>query len=228
MNRGQLVTRLELYKNKVKKANQTTLQSLVQEGADDICNRLILLPTSKKITVTAEERYYTIHEYIDDFLVMDDTVLQWYNGTGWTDLLPLTFKQLDDEYRNWRNGSSADPMRYAIRNSYEIILDPIPDTTLAEGLWVYYGKRPDRMSTNSDYPFSGSTTEIPQFVHLQELIIEYAEWKLLKALDKEKSLEQEKLYKLHIEEARLLLDRRPDLTSDEDYKMRTRKVCNVR
>lgn len=224
MNLGELktLTRGSVPGAKSSIVKPSTLELFINMAVLDIAVYTACLKANKKFNVTADKSEYSITEFIDDYLTADTSGLLWNNGSEWQLLDPMTLASLDKDYPYWRDHSSNDPLRYTIDGDI-ITLNPAPDTTLSSGLWLYYGKKPEKMTASSHYPFTGNDTELPYLKMFDEAIIKYVEWKIAPILNK-KSEEAVLLqsYQASREEKFTLFKRRKDIATVAKLKARSR------
>ena len=197
--------------------SNTVLDLILNNGVRDIAAYTACLKTNKKFTVTADQFEYNLSTVIGNFLVVDKSGLWWNAGTAastnWEKLNPKTLKTIDKDRPTWRDEDSDDPQDYSIDGDI-LTLVPTPDTTLASGLWLYYGRVPTNMTTTSHYPFSGSTTEYAHLLVFDDAILAYAKWKILSSLNKKQDEALAvKEYMTIREEKFSLFKRRPDISA---------------
>lgn len=166
----------------VRAINKTTLELILNEATLDVALRTICLETDTTFNVVADQVEYDITTNVSDFLVISDGGLWWNDGSQWQELIPKTIKWLNENIPTWRNMSSGTPQYYA-QYGDKLLIHPASDTALADGLKLYYGKKPQTMTASGHYPF-GYTTEIARLAPLSEAILAYWEWKALKILGK--------------------------------------------
>ena len=190
------------------------------------------LKTNKKFTVTAEQQEYNLSTVLGDYLTMDKPGIWWNTGTAaapdWEELWPRTLKYFDRNSPDWRDENITDrddPLSYSIDGDI-ITLRPTPDTTLVEGLWIYYGKRPNDMTAGSHFPFTGSSTEYTHLSVFDDAILAFVEWKLQKTLNKGQDPydAKEKAYKRIRGEKQSLFERRLDISNSRYTKFQGRKM----
>ena len=212
------MTRLVVPGAKNNVIDDTGLTLILNQGAIDIALQSICLPVNSTFGVVAEQREYNLSSVVSDYLVPDKPGLYWYDGSNWLQLKPRTLKYFDEHYPFWRDADSGDPQMYSIDNN-TLTVYPKPDTTLANGFWLYYGRKPQTMTAPSHYPF-GFGSEITRLAPLSECIIAYAEWPLVKALGKDEDVvvAKEQAYKKSLAEKTILINQRPDLKADKKTK----------
>jgi len=221
MNLGNLksLSRAQTPGAKVQKVSDTVLQLIINQGVIDIAAYTICLKANKKFDVVEDVDEYLLSEEIDDFLTIDESGIWWNNGSNWKKLLPETLKSLDEYWPNWRDLTSGDPTKYTIDGDMLTIVRP-PDTSLTDGFWAYYGKKPVAMTKSSQYPFVGDTTENPRLTIFDSTILAYVKWQLSPILNK--AIEADKYMQLYIvdrEEKKGIFDNRPDVSSDSRMTM---------
>lgn len=225
MNLGDLRTFARLYvpgAKSVQAISNVNINKLINEMAIDVAFRTGVLQTHKDFKLTAEIGRYNISEFIDDYLVINESGIWWLDGNSkWQELDPKTKESMDNEYPQWRNDSSGDPSRYFIEADI-LELHNKPDTTTTNGCRVYYGRKPEYMTKDSHFPFhkdNDQTTEIPQFRTLDDCIFAGCEWKLKKLLSKsevEVVATARVEYLQSIADRMVLLNRRPDIANTEE------------
>lgn len=219
------LTRLYVPGAKTNTISNPQVDLILNNGVKDIAVYTLCLKANKKFNVVADQSQYNLSSVIGDYVGVDKSGLWWNAGsatsTNWQQLNPRTLKALDNERINWRDLGSDDPQDYTIDGDILTIV-PAGDTALANGLWLYYGKKPTIMSADGHYSFSGSTTEYTHLSIFDEAIIGFAKWKLQQALNKDGTDDYKRLensYKTLREEAFKLFKRRLDISHSEDLRM---------
>ena len=196
---------------------------ILNEGVKDIAAYTVCLKANKKFTITANKYEYKISTFIGDYIAVDKPGL-WIYLSKWKQLFPRTLKWLDINRPNWRDLGTGNPLYYSI-DSDVITLSPTPNTTLASGLWLYYGAKPVSMSKNSDYPFSGSDTELSHLSIFDYSIVAFARWRILPMLSKDANAD--KLYQEYITEREIKniqLKKRLDIANSTEMGLRSPKI----
>jgi len=209
---------------KVSVVKNASFNLILNEGVKDIAAYTVCLKANKKFKITADKYEYSLSSFIGDYVAVDKMGLWWNNGSKWKQLYPRTLKWFDINRPNWRDLGSGDPLYYSI-DSDIVTLSPTPDTTLASGLWLYYGSAPVSMSKDSDYPFSGSETELTHLSIFDYSIIAFARWRILPMLSNDANadkLYQE--YKLEREEKLNMLKRRKDIANSAEMRLRGPRI----
>ena len=191
----------------------------INKGADDVNQRLKVRKANKTFDVVAGQAIYYISQVVPDFLCMDDSGLYWNNGSLWQQLLPKDRKWLDENVYSWRNFINGTPLYYMQEND---ILMPVPGPSLAStaGFWLYYIQAAVPMSNGNQYPFVGTTTEVPAYRCLDDGIILYCQWKLQALLgNKAQGTMDFPAYLQELEKVEEIFVRRPDMTASRYYKM---------
>ena len=76
------------------------------------------------------------------------------------------------------------------------------------------------MTTNDDYPWSGSPTQITAFVALDDALVAYAKWKLSPAFGEKTEQDlREREFLAECSKGSKQIKRRLDLTADSGYGM---------
>jgi hypothetical protein len=190
--------------------------TVLNAGAVDIAAQSACLKANKKFNVVAGQSEYSIVGNISDYLCVDKPGLWWNNGTQWRPVYPKTLKWLDDNYPNWRDAGDGSPLNYSI-DSDILTISPPPLTTLANGFWLYYGKKPEPMTQGDHFPFSGTTTEIAQLSIFDFALIYFAAWKLAPIINKmaDANLSMQEYLREREEKINLLYQRRDILASNQ-------------
>ena len=205
------------------------LTLLLNQGVVDIATKTACLKKSKTFTVTADDYDYSLSSVLGDYLTMDKPGIWWNAGTvaspNWQKLDPRTMKYFDTNSPSWRDDDSDDPLEYSIEGDV-LTLRPTPDTTLANGLWVYYGAMPIAMSAGAHFPFTGTSTEYTHLSIFDDAILAFVEWKLQKALNKGQDpyAAKAKAYLGILETKEVLFKRRLDINAHRDTKFQGRKL----
>ena len=210
---------------KVSVVSDSVLNLLLNQGVVEIAALTICLKANKKFNVVADQREYVLSSVVGDFLIMDDPGVYWYNGSSWKQLCPVTMKWLDENRPNWRDEDSGDPKHY-YQESDTLGFHPTPDTSLASGFHVYYGKKPSGMTTEDQYPFGGEA-EITHLSILSEAILYYWKWKILPALNKDGTDNfrlAERAFYNEITLKKAMLARRPDISASRYNQMQGTKI----
>lgn len=161
-----------------------TLDLILNEGVKDIVAYTLCLKANKKFNVVAGQSEYILSSVIGDYLSPDKSGLWWDNGTKWQVLYPRTLKYLDEFRPNWRDMENANPMEYSIEADI-LTISPPPETALTNGFWFYYVKQATSMTQDTDYPFSGSATELTHLSIFDMAIILYARKTISPMLNKD-------------------------------------------
>lgn len=209
---------------KIRVISNTLLDVLINKGVDDVNMEGACWQGNKKFNVVAEENSYVMSSEIDDFIEFDNAGLWWNDGTAsaldWKRLDSMSRRTLDDQYPQWKNEDSDSPLRVVLEGD-NLLINPTPNTTIDEGFWAFYIKKPVIMSASGHYPFSGSTTEIGSLSKLDDAIIDYVRWKLSTPLgNDQKGVMTEQQYKQSRSEKILLLNRRMDISAYPNSRMR--------
>ena len=209
---------------KVQVIPNADLDLILSAGAEDIAAYTVCLKANKKFTITADKYEYKLSTSIGDYITVDKPGLWWYTGSKWKELWPRTLKWLDINRPNWRDLGTGNPLYYSI-DSDVITLSPTPNTTLSNGLWLYYGSKSVSMTKNSDYPFSGSDVELSHLSIFDYSIIAFARWRILPMLNKE--ADADKLYQEYITEREMKniqLKKRLDIANSAEMGLRSPQV----
>lgn len=201
---------------KTSAVSETNLPIVLNEGALDVAMRLKCLKNFGYFDAVANSESYSLSTLFPRFLAVDEPGIWIKNGTVYEDMDPTTIKYLDNKYINWRGQSGTLAERYAIHGDL-FIPHPYISTAISQGFLMYYCERPSTMSENGHFPFhisSSQTTERADLATLSDLILLYAEWKILKILSKRQdAYEKRNEYLEELELKRPLIETRMDISS---------------
>lgn len=164
--------------------SDATLDLILNLAVTDIAAYTVCLKANKKFAVTANQSEYSLSTVIGDYLAVDKSGLWWNNGTQFQPVYSRTLQYLDQNRPTWRNLGAGSPYDYTIDGDILTVV-PKPQTTITDGFWLYYGKKPTVMSADGHYPFSGSTTEWTHLSIFDMAIIKYAKWVVEPILNKD-------------------------------------------
>lgn len=230
MTLGNLRTlcRLIVPEAKASRVNNTNLTLTINTVVQDINARLKLLNQDEKFNVVAEQYKYDSSGIVSRFFKIDNLGLYWNAGSAtsadWRRLYPRTLKYLDNNFPQWRDADSGDPLYYAKKGRY-LYIYPTPDTALDSGFWLYYIQNPIPMSSDSSYPFGG-TSEIPEYSILTDCIIAGVKFWILPMTGKSEQRQQAFTEYLNaIEIKRRVLRENLDISSDKETRIKIPHVC---
>jgi len=156
MNRGELRAKIKADYPEVNgfwkdaQVNAEIDLAAIQVAFDTEC-----LPADEKINLTADEDEYDLDDLLTDFLGLDiEGGVHYYQDSYWEPLDYKTPDELDEDEVEWRTMDSGDPDYYFTRGSKLVLVGP-PDTTITDGLWVYFYQMPVAMTADADDPFNG-------------------------------------------------------------------------
>jgi hypothetical protein len=202
----------------------SVLELILNAGVNNIAAYTACLKANKKFTITANKADYALSTVIGDYLTTDKSGLWWNDGSQWVRLNSRTLAWLDEQRPNWRDLDAGSPQEYSIDGDI-LTLVPEPNTTLANGLWLYYGKAPTPMTAEDHYSFSGSATEFTHLKVFDDAVLEYAEWRINPILNKDQTEDiTEGQFKRAREEAFTIFKKRRDIGSDKDARFQGPKV----
>lgn len=196
----------------------------INKGVDDVNQRLKVRRANLQFNGVASQQDYPIsatiiNNGVADYLCMDDSGLYFQNGSIWQQLLPKDRKWLDENVYSWRNFASGAPLYYLQENDLLSIIPP-PSTVSTPAFWIYYIQKAVPMGNGNQYPFTGTTTEIPAFRCLDDGIVLYCQWKLMALLgNKAQGVMDLQTYLAELEKVEEIFVRRPDITASRYYKM---------
>lgn len=213
---------------KVSVGDNTIVDLILNNAVIDIAAYTACLKANKKFNVVADNSEYNLSSVIGNFLCVDKSGLWWNAGTAsspnWRQLNPSTMKGFDVNWPNWRDLDSDNPQDYNVEGDV-LKTVPTPDTSLTDGFWLFYGKKPAAMTQDGHYPFSGSTTEFTHLSIFDEAIQLYARWKIVPLINQK--ADEDKLHRDYLaerEEKYNLFQRRLDITASDDCRLQGPQV----
>ena len=230
MNFGQLQTmaRAQVPGAKISRVSPDVLELILNNGKDDVAIKTKCLKANQKFNLSAVSSgiaEYNLSTTINRFLVIDKPGLWYLDGSVYRKLDPTTIEWLDENRTYWRNEGPGSPRLY-YQNGNTLGIVPAPSAAVTNGGWLYFGQRPQNMTSGTDYPFGGSY-EIERLIPLQHAIIAYARWQigyiLNEGLDNYRMGED--AYKRELAERQAEVDRRPDISSVKTTKYQGPIVC---
>jgi len=200
----------------------STITQILNSGALDITKKTLCLKKNQQFNVVSGQAIYDLNAILTDFLTPDKSGLWWNNGTQYTQVYSRTVKELDNEYPNWRSLLPGNPQFYTIEdNILTVVL--CPNVSLVNGFWFYYTPMSTDMVNSTDFPFVGSGNEIRRLRIFDEALEAYCRWKISPMLNKDGQDQTQIIYKSTLDEAKGLIDNRPDIFSEA--RLRAPNVC---
>lgn len=202
--------------------DNTSFELILNEGAADVAQRLQCMKNYGYFDAVANQERYVLSQVLDRFICFTESGLWYLNGSQYEELDPETTRSMDNKFKNWRGDSADIPERYAVYGPY-LIPNPKPSANLTNAFLAYYAETPITMSADSHFPFhipGDNTVERSDLAFLSDLVLMYAEWKVLKALNKrDDAYAKLNEYLQEIENKRPLIELRPDIVSHDMTKM---------
>lgn len=176
--------------------SDVNLRLLLDKATIDLALKGRALPRNEKVNTVASQQEYVVSGTspvltANDFLGIDlqEGGVLFYDGAAWRGKLegfqPKTKEWLDDNYPGWRTNSatSSPPQYWYVGTKEGTISDHViglvdkPSAATTDGLWIHYIARGTLMTAATQYPWTGTTT---QLVHLEvyEILLVYycLEW----------------------------------------------------
>lgn len=200
----------------------TNLEIILNEGALDVAHRMQCLKNFAYFNAEASINKYSLSTKLSRYLGIEESGVWFLSDDEYIELYPKTMRELDNKDHSWRSDTGDSIDEYLIYGDYFMPV-PYPETSLSNAFLIYYYERPLTMVDAGDYPFhivGVKTTERSDLAILSDLILMYAETKVLKLLNKRQdSAEKYNEYLATIELMRPLIQARPDIVSHRDTKM---------
>lgn len=173
--------------------------------------------------VVADQQIYSLSSIAPTYLGMGKEGLYFKDSNGeWISIIPKTKAWIDERFPGWLNASSVDVPTYYWVDGDELGFYPAPNTSLSAGARIYHLKKCTPMDNDDNYPWTNLTTELTALRAMDDAIIAYARWKLSPAIganfDSDLTYRE---YMIEVQKGVRLIRRRPDLTIDSDYVMRS-------
>lgn len=213
---------------KSNRIDDTAMDLILNEGADDVAQRVLCLRTNKKFEATADKQQYDLTADVDSkFIRFTEVGLFWNAGTeaspDWDELDPVTLKWLDEHRSNWRNEDSDDPQYYAIEGDTLYIV-PAPSATLTGGFHAHFGQKPTTMTDGEHFPF-GNVAEISRLSRLSDSVLDYWIWKANTIIDKKyDKVKGEATYETNLVKRWRQIDKREDISKNRRTKMQGKRI----
>lgn len=230
MTRGQLKTQFRLRTPNATKTNidDTKLETEIGFAVDEVNLVAKVYKGDAKFNVTAEKQEYKVSEQSNlqsVFLAFASPGLFWNDGSKWNELFPKTQEWMDKNFPGWRNQSSGTPKFYW-KEGDSIFVHPKPDTTLANGFWAYFVKKSETVTSDDNYLWNNSTTEILSLRPMDKAILAYLQWTLGPTLGIEQAsmVMSEAKYRRILAIAARQVKSRTDLSRDRDFRLRIQGV----
>lgn len=148
------------------------------------------LPRNEKFNIVLDQREYVVAGTSpilsqDDFLAIDPRGggLQFYDGSRWVGdpyLKPVTREWLDKNYEGWRTASSAAvPMFWYLDtkedNANDLVIGLVdkPNANGTDYGWLHYLSRGKLMTSDTHYPWTGTTTQLMHLEPYEMLLVYY-------------------------------------------------------
>jgi hypothetical protein len=181
MNLGEFIERIKLQvpnlgTTGVKDAYLKTLLNSAVNAVNALCK---VYAGYTDFNIEASKRVYNLSSVCPTYLGRDKRGLFFKNANDkWKDLIPKTEAWLSEKYPDYLNADSVDIPQYYYIKGDELGFYPPPSTSKSLGARLYHLKKGTAMTSNDQYPFTGTTTEITAFSVLDDAIIAFCKWKL--------------------------------------------------
>jgi hypothetical protein len=165
----------------------------------------------------AGQQKYSLSSLVPNYLSIWKSGMWFIDSSGeFQKVWPKTKRWLDNFLINWRNSASVEVPTWYVIDGDSLIFQPAPSGvnqfTIDSSI---YGQP---MTSDTNYPWTNSTTEITSLRPMDDAIVAYAVWKLAPAVfDNEGRNYYEGQFKNECNFGIKILRRRWDMTSDYDY-----------
>ncbi|RLE42221.1 hypothetical protein DRJ16_05140 [Candidatus Woesearchaeota archaeon] len=158
---------------------------IFNNGVLEITRETKCLPTYGSFDTAADTMEYNLSSLLSDYLCpLDEDLMKvyYYDGSEYTELDIVTLSYLDENYSDWQTADSGDPERCVILGD-TLFLHPKPDSTISNGIKMFYCKKPTPMDGSTYiYPWGG-TSEITRLTPYHTVVIDYYEKEAYEILD---------------------------------------------
>jgi hypothetical protein len=200
------------------------LESIIQEGANDVALHTCCLPSDATFDAEEDIGTYYLGDIADDILEIAESGLWYKNGTQWKELLPKTRAWMDENVSNWRDRASGTP-EWWFKEGDAIEVIPAPASLVNEGLWLYYGAKPPVMGNDDHFPFGGDS-EIAYLSPLSHNILDFVRWKAHEILGETAVAQKyEQSYYAKLSMARVHVKRNAAMQGYKETKLRGRVIA---
>ncbi len=185
--------------------SNTNMDILFDKATIDLGLKGRALPRNEKVNLVADAREHVVSGASpilskDDFLGIDLTGggVLFNDGSRWVgppEFEPKTREWLDLEDPGWRtrSASTATPLYWyldrAEDNSDNLVvgLSEIPSASQTDRLWIHYLSRGTLMTGDTQFPWTGSTTQLVHLEPYEMLLVYYVLEIIMRLITKERS-----------------------------------------
>jgi len=208
----------------------TILNTLINKGVKEVNAIAKGYCDEVYFNIVASQDSYNIRDIESSYVLIGPSGLWMNKGSvaspDWDQLDACNRMFLDRNYPNWVNSGDGTPLRYIVEAG-KIIVHPSPTSALTNGFWMPdFIKAPTVMSSDTDYPFTGTTDELSDLQPLDDAIVDYVRWHLKHSVGSDqKGLTTRKEFELELRRRIRMVGRRPDYKSNfRKFRMRGRKA----
>ena len=153
------------------------LVRFLNEGLRDVARRTLCLTTQATISSVAGTGEYTLaSDILRVFRV------EWIPGTGRRQVLaPRPYQAMDAAWWNDQDRTSSDPLLYTVWGNSptaRLKLYPVPDTSVVNGIRLFYARLPLAIPSATDPPSGVATVDMVE--GWIDLALDYAEYLALR------------------------------------------------
>lgn len=199
------------------------LTTLINQAVDKVNLLTKVYRTYTDFDIEADTRIYDLSSIAPTYLGRDKRGLFFKDSNDkWQDLIPKTEAWLSERYPDYLNASSVTLPEYYYITGDELGFYPPASTAKTLGGRLYHLKKATEMTTDADYPFTGSTTEITAFEPLDDAIIAYCRWKISPSYGAVTDVDlREQEYLKECRKGAMQVKRSPDITNDSSVRITT-------
>jgi hypothetical protein len=210
--------------------DNTLLEVLINKGVKEVNNLAMGYCDEVYFSIVADIEKYNIRDIATDFVIPGKSGMWMNKGTvaapTWDQLDAVNRAYLDRNHPNWINTGSGTPLYYFVEAG-KVITYPTPDAALANGFWFPdYIKAPTKMTVDTQYPFTATTSELSDLEPLDDAIIDYVRWHLKHSVGSDqKGLVTRQEFEGVVRRCSRLIGRRPDYISNHrKFRIRGRRA----
>ena len=180
---------------------QLSKKDIFNEAETEFVKLTQCLPKEAKFNCVANNYSYTLTDNVPDYSEMREEGLYHLRSDAstntWDRLAPTTMALVDQKYRTWRTQAASDYVRDYWVDGDQIQVHYTPSTSVTNGFWIYYYATSSKMSSLTDYPFTGSvlSTRLESYY---KYLFPYYEYRVLGLLGykDDAAMKQQEFYQL--------------------------------
>jgi len=218
MNLGDFIQRIKLQVPNLGQTGVTDsyLITLINKGVNAVNALCKVYAGYTDFNIEASKTVYNLSIVCPTYLGRDKRGLFFKDSSDeWQDVIPKTEAWLSEKYPDYLNAAAVDIPQYYYIKGDELGFYPPPSTSKTLGARLYHLKKGTAMTSNSHFPFTGTTTEITAFDPLDDAIISYCRWKLSPAYGAMTDQDlREREFLAECRKGKMQINRAPDIMNE--------------